>query len=213
MDCQTNDLLKTGKEFGIQYIKRTHFTDMPNNHYHNHFEIYYLLSGERYYFIKDRTYYISEGSLVLIKPYILHKTISTNKPSHERVLISFSKDFTKDFNHCNEKFDFLSCFDAEVNVLVLNKEEQKKVKTVIMKLLEENGSKMPWHDIYLKILLQELLLIINRRIMRGDYGTFEHPNDLHKKISDIVKYINTNYSQHITLAELSAKFFISLSTT
>ena len=209
MDLKSNDLLGIGKEFGIQYVKRAQSTIMPNNHYHSHFEIYYLLSGERYYFIKDRTYFISEGSLVLIKPYTLHKTINTNKSAHERVLINFSTEFTNGFNEYKKDIDFLSCFESEVNVLILSKDEQKKVKSVIMKLLEENGSKMPGYNVYLKILLQELLVLINRRIKRGDHGTFEHPSDLHRKISDIVKYINANYYQHITLEDLSANFFIS----
>jgi hypothetical protein len=69
-----------------------HF-NMQSNHFHDQFELYYLLSGERNYFIKDRTYFVRKGNLIFINTNELHKTTDTGVPNHERVLLRFSKSF------------------------------------------------------------------------------------------------------------------------
>ena len=54
------------RDFVVEYTKSTSGISMSKHHQHNLYEIYYLLSGERYYFIKDRTYHVQKGNLVLI---------------------------------------------------------------------------------------------------------------------------------------------------
>ena len=69
-----NDLVNR-HGYVIEYIKRDTLLNMASNHYHHYYEIYYQLSGERYYFIKDRSYYLTKGNIVLINSYDLHKTL------------------------------------------------------------------------------------------------------------------------------------------
>lgn len=40
----------------IEYDRRIGYFSMTVDHLHDHYELYYLLSGERIYFIKDRSY-------------------------------------------------------------------------------------------------------------------------------------------------------------
>ncbi len=61
-------------------------------HFHDAYEIYYLNKGSRQYYINNQTYSIEAGSLVMIPPYILHKTMDTGL-AHERLLLSFRPDF------------------------------------------------------------------------------------------------------------------------
>ena len=77
--------------FLISHVEDTRQFTMPHNHFQNYPEIYYLLSGERYYFIKDRTYYVTKGSLVLINSYQIHKTLAA------RPHVSESDPFNNDF--------------------------------------------------------------------------------------------------------------------
>ncbi|MBS5302378.1 MAG: AraC family ligand binding domain-containing protein [Firmicutes bacterium] len=46
---------------------------MENSHYHNSFEIYYLLSGNRKMLVEDRVYEFCTSDIVLINPNILHR--------------------------------------------------------------------------------------------------------------------------------------------
>jgi len=79
--------------FYISHTKRTQYFTMPDTHFHDTYEIYYLLSGERYYFIKDKTYHVKKGDLIFIDIYDLHRTIVADTPTHERIVIKFSDKF------------------------------------------------------------------------------------------------------------------------
>ena len=44
------------KLFQVEYVKREEeLFNMDVSHSHNDYELYYLLDGERYYFIKDQS--------------------------------------------------------------------------------------------------------------------------------------------------------------
>ena len=53
------------KQLTIGHIERKGGSlSMPKKHYHERLEIYYLLKGERFYFIDNRTYLVNKGILV-----------------------------------------------------------------------------------------------------------------------------------------------------
>lgn len=58
-------------------------------------------------------------------------------------------------------------------------------------------------------MLIELLLLINRHIRKIPHESFDHPKSIHKKISEVIDYINLNYSEHLTLNKLCKIFYLS----
>lgn len=70
---------------------------MPSNHYHDAYEILYLVSGELYYFIEDRTFQIVSGVLLFINANDLHRLINVNGTMYERVTLLFKREFLRDF--------------------------------------------------------------------------------------------------------------------
>ncbi|NCC55696.1 MAG: cupin domain-containing protein [Erysipelotrichia bacterium] len=84
--------------------------NMPNIHYHNHHEIYYLLSGKRKYFIDNQIYNVNKGDIVLIPKGVLHKTTIADNSYHQRLLISFNDNMIcPDFQEI-----IMQCFDRYV---------------------------------------------------------------------------------------------------
>lgn len=59
-------------------------------HYHNLFEIYFLLEGKCTYFIDNKTYIIEAGDLVLIPGGTIHKTQYPGNVPYSRMLINCS---------------------------------------------------------------------------------------------------------------------------
>jgi YesN/AraC family two-component response regulator len=45
--------------------------------------------------------------------------------------------------------------------------------------------------------------------LKQPYFEFNHPNSLHEKVSEIVKYLNENFSEDINLKKVSEAFYIS----
>ena len=110
---------KKNANFKIDLLKRTHGFKMPALHYHNRYEVYYLLAGEIIYFIKDRVHHIQKGDLVLVNSNDLHKTSSIGKREHKRILIEFNKNFLSAYLANIADLNPLSCFKQKNNLIRL----------------------------------------------------------------------------------------------
>lgn len=202
--------------YGFDHIKQPLFIwkerfqvprNMMSNHYHDAYEIYYLLEGERDYFIKGRTYHIQKGDLILIDVNELHKTMDVS--AHERILLNFRRDFLPAAFQNTLQNDLFSCFHQDNNLLRLNTPEQDFVRDLLMKMLAENEAVRSDSMLYLQALLTELLIFLNRLMAQKSTGDFLFPNSIHQKISEIVVYMTANYQENITLGGISERFEIS----
>lgn len=75
--------------YSIQHMKRKGITAMPRPHSHNLAELYYLIQGERVYFVDDRVITVHKGELILISGRELHSTASSEVAEFERILINY----------------------------------------------------------------------------------------------------------------------------
>ena len=50
----------------IDEVIRDYEFTMQTKHFHDSFELYFLLEGERYYFIDRETYHVKKGMVVLV---------------------------------------------------------------------------------------------------------------------------------------------------
>ncbi len=196
------------KGFFIDYIKRMTPYQMECKHYHNQYEIYYLISGDRNYFIQDRVYHVEQGDLMIIRPNVLHKTVSCNPSSHERILIEFDTSFFENFLATKE-IELLDVFYKECSILHLDEAEKKQIVYCLNKLMQESKNNGTDHNLALKVYFLELLIHINRFYKELNALDYDHPSKLHKRISEIITYINLNYGNDIGLDTLSKEFSIS----
>lgn len=195
--------------FIVELIKRVKTYNMPSMHYHDHLEIYYMLSGERYYCIKDSIYHVKKGDLVLIGENELHKTMQASTAYHERILINFKKEQLDDMPINLGNVNIMSCFKRTA-VLRLTVEEQKFVEHLLIKMIRENQLQSKGYTIYMKLLLAELMLFFLRHDESPpDMDDFESLDPLQKKIREIVQFLNMNFMEKITLESLSEKYFMS----
>lgn len=193
--------------FSVEYAKRSEHFDMKRIHYHENYEVYYLLSGERNYFIKDKFFRISKGDLVFIDEYELHKTMAAPIPEHERILLYFQKEFMGQEQKLLHG-DF-SPFQQGPPVLSLNIHEQKFVEDLLYKTLAEHRDGGREHETYIRALVTELIIFSMRCNEKRLNRSVESKNPRHRKVSEIVQYINRNYASRLTLTSLSEHFYIS----
>src|SRR5690554_25267 len=193
--------------FLIEHIKRpeTPF-NMPAKHYHDQFEIYYLLSGERYYFIENRTYHVKKGDLVLINKNLLHRTNTTNKHAHERILLQFDNIYIDIFKEEFKDMDLYYCFKTKQNVYSLDPEEQLWVENHLFRIMKENKNKERWYQFYIKILIIELLIFLNRITRTKKPIRDTYLDQTHEKISEIASFINSHYNDDLSLNTLAEAF-------
>lgn len=186
-----------------------HSFSMLQHHFHQTYELYYLRSGERYYFINDRSYHIMPGNLVLIPPLVLHKTSEAASTHHERILINFQEGFIAGLQ-AELGLDLLAAFQA-YPVIRPAAGSNAALEAILGKLLAESSGREHGGAGYQKLLLAELLLFIYREVRKqpAPNASQAHPSELHHHVSLIARHINHHYREPLSLSAIAAQFHIS----
>ncbi|KRF39851.1 helix-turn-helix domain-containing protein [Paenibacillus sp. Soil787] len=192
-------------DFEISFAKQPTNLPMQRTHYHEHYEIYYLFAGERYFYIENRTYHVKKGSLIFIKKHDIHKTLEGGK-LHERAIVYFTDAFLEPYR--GSHLDLLLSPFMQINrVIDFNNLEQNYIENLLFQMNNEyTNPNRHGQALYFETLLVQLLLFASRKAADTAETAYLPMN---KKIAEITEYCNTHYMKILTMKEASAQFFIS----
>jgi len=196
--------------FQLDHKKQDEVFTMQHTHCHDHFELYYLFAGERYYLLEDQIYHVVQGDLVFIPPNMVHQTAEGGTGNHERVVIYFTESFLKDVcPERQEREDLLGCFSHDVKAMRVAGSRQACVEDLIRRMLREVRSDRAYAVMYQKALLMQLLIftVRNRHDQKEHYFRPESP--LHRRVHKIVGYIRRNCHHSLSLEAIAKEFYIS----
>lgn len=192
----------------IEFDRRQGYYTMAINHMHPEYELYFLFSGQRSYFIKDRSYPVQAGDLVFIKSGEVHKTTDVGVPEHERIVIYYKEHYFRSLPP--ELGQLLSTpFLSDTPLLRLPVHERLHIENILRSLLEELQHAQPGYQLAIQHAAAELLLRTARYLKKNETAPLEHVSPMHEKISEIVRYINDHYAERIDLPMLSERFYVS----
>jgi AraC-like DNA-binding protein len=192
-------------EFEITFVKQTGNIPMRRTHYHEHYEIYYLFAGERYFYVEDRIYHLKKGSMIFIKKHDIHKTLEGGD-LHERAVVYFTDAFLEQYRSSHLKL-LLSPFMQAHRVIDFNNLEQNYMENLLFQMNNEySDPDRPGQALYFESLLLQLLLFASRKAAETAKTVYSPMN---KKIAEVIEYCNSHYMRTLTLKEVSSQFFIS----
>jgi YesN/AraC family two-component response regulator len=193
--------------FFIEQIKRAGPFSMDSDHYHETYEIYYLLAGERSYYINNLIYTLRKGDLIFINKNELHRTTSKGSARHERILINFEEVFLqKTLANYDLSIPFLT---TQSLLLRPGVHEQGAIETILFSMLKEQEEHRSQQVPYLQTLLIQLFIEMNRvqEISREPIAPESSEKQL--KVYEMIDYLQAHYVEKLTLEQLSETFFIS----
>ena len=176
----------------IEKGKRGDFSPLQPDHYHNFYEIFYLLSGQCHFLLKDTVYELEKGDLVFIAPGELHHSLYNEGENCEICMIYFKKEHLL----INSQDNTLS-FMGSVPALY-----RESFVGLLSRMISEYAGIDEYSDAFLSVHLQELLLMLKRHSVLDE----KEPALLHSRDADILlatKYIYKNFKQHLSLEEVS----------
>ena len=88
---------------------------MTEPHSHEFYELYFLLDGEREFFVENKMFKVSKNTIVVVPPFSLHKT---EGGPYKRVNINISPELLSPFHN-----DFLMNISKEIAVSKLSKND------------------------------------------------------------------------------------------
>lgn len=187
----------------IQHMKRKGITAMPRPHSHELTELYYLLEGERVYFVDDRVITVHKGELILIPGNELHATASSEIAEFERILINYDPALLPPV--LRSRAQWFSSRGYRLFRLTLR--EQDEAESLLNRMLEECRQQRPFYETSIITLLTELMILLQRSETTSQAGATRHP--LHQLVTEVATYIRDHYRESLTLEQTATHFFIS----
>jgi AraC-like DNA-binding protein len=185
------------------FIEKDLFTGaMGAMHHHASLELYYLVKGEREYFIEDAFFKLTEGDMVLIPQNLLHRTAGKGA---SRFLVYFSEALLQKFFTEGALAPLLSNRPC---VFRPDETERARISMIFSSLLSEytraEREQSPPSEPLVAGYLYQLLFTMTYG--NNTYVPHEYADE---RIAQVVRYINENYNHITDIEEIAEHFFIS----
>lgn len=183
----------------ISYEKVSNQRKICQVHYHEEYELYYLINGETKYFVGDEIFHLCEGDFILVPKEILHYTDSEQCLHNERILVNFGEDMI------DESAAPILARLSQEKLIYMPSGKRYQAEELLQRLLTEYDEKNEHYSLILKLGITELLILLYR------WGNSSRPNltETDKMMQKISEFIRKNYDTDLSLKLLSQYFSIS----
>ena len=189
LDCFYNLKLDCATDYA--YIENPRGMTQP--HHHNDFEIYFLLSGNRKYFIQNTIYTLRPNQIVIFKPNIPHQvTVNLNIP-YERQLLYIAPTFFSEILNNNPSIEKI----VNKQFFNLSNENFTEALGFITKINEEFKKNDKYSLDSIRNIISELLIFLDRN--NDTSNIIIDKSDL--RIQTAINYILEHYSEPISMSE------------
>ncbi len=197
-------------DFELQYKRDTYLKDVELHH-HDFYELYFLINGDVTYTIESRQYHVHPGDLLLISPRELHQIcIRPEMSAYERYVLWVDPQLLSKYS--TSLSDLTRNLDPagpiQGNLLRIKPEDHGKLHKLFELLWQECESDSYGSDLLRQSLLIQLLVIINRMADRSSVK-YEEASHSSKAVSQVVEYINSHYSEPLSLDSLAELVYVS----
>lgn len=195
----------------ISRIIRNFEFNMPAKHTHDEYEIYYLISGERSYFIENQIYHVRAGDLVFINKNTIHMTSQFGDSYHERIVIELKNEPLASVLACTGELKLSQFFSQHQGIIELMPEDQKYVLTLLDGIAEEIRTRDPGYRLMAISKLIRLLFFSLRYLECNEPVPPLSQTATHQKISEVASYISSNCISAGSLEQVAGHFYMSKS--
>ncbi len=181
------DIKRLSEEIGknkISSVKRIIYKDFPI-HWHEYYEIEYIVSGHGTYVINNNEYHFEAGSIFFMTPIDFASLIYEGEPI-TLINISFSESWIS---------------DRIINSISSHGFINNYPETLCSKIFEELSSGKKHSSNYVRFALGCILIDVIRSIKSSNSNAKAFKSD--KIISDMLTYIHAHFREDLTLCTLS----------
>ncbi|WP_246066857.1 AraC family transcriptional regulator [Paenibacillus koleovorans] len=176
-------------------------------HRHESYEMYYLSSGQRTFYIGGTNYHVNQGEIVLIDRLEIHKVMDLARTQRTGFLLSFEEDFLEPIFNEPQRKELLSVFKHKV--IRFTEVERVRLEQQLNKLHREAYAREDQFGTYARLLLGELFIMLGRRCRLTEEADLIKHEPKNRKIEEVLAYIHAHYREKLSLEQLAQLFFIS----
>jgi AraC-type DNA-binding domain-containing proteins len=197
---------------GIGRIARDSDFCVPLGFLRNEYQIHYLYSGKRLYFVNGECYTMEAGSIALIDKKRIPKTCIIGGQYHDRLLIELKGDVFIELGRLLG-FDFEKLFDQYYGVYDLKEiPEANEVLAELEQLIVNKGS---LQEVLVKSKVLGLLCMVptwkEKKVVKNQEKAIESSVSKQKRVHQVADYISKNYEKIHSVEALAETFYMSKS--
>lgn len=201
-------MLKEGQLLLVQQLEEEASTSMSASHMHDYYEIYYLISGKRRYFINHTLYDIDCGDVILIDKGDIHRTQAIDiGEKYERYLIHFSPELIEKINPLFPAEELLKCFEAKK--LHIAAPNMHNFNSLLRKLENECRYEDEFNQQLCIVHFVELLINLNKNSSQKNLRLTDDLTEYEDRIQSVCRYICNYYNRPINLEEIAKIAYMS----
>lgn len=173
-------------------------------HYHAQYELIYISVSHGIRFVGDSVFQFSAGDLVLVGPYLPHLWLNrpsgSNNEKVNTIVLKFTDDFIGEGTFTNPEFSKIKKMFAQSKYgISFGGNVSQKLHEELINVNELSNAEQ---SIKLLSILHTLSLTEDREILSStDMRQYTSENS--DKIDTVLKYISDNYSNNISLEDIS----------
>ena len=183
----------------LLYQNETDTFNMGRPHFHDEYELYYLQSGSRLFFIKDRVYPMVSGCLAFVDGGELHRAFSPDNLPHSRFVACIRRDeLTGSLASLAGPFQNGGC-------IALTPRDQYYLEGLIAQIIEECEGRRTMKHYAIELMVKQMLLFT----LRHSTDSEPEPKYGGSVITRALSAIDSSYAKPISLSALCADLGVS----
>ncbi len=207
-DKVSRDILSDNSDFAIERMHYSKNINMSDSHFHQHYEILYIQSGLRNLSINNAaSYELSHSTIALLRPNVIHKTISVGDSKQTRILLNISRNFMNKLTECVSPA-IAHCFN--VPLLHLTSYDASILNYFFTELLD-NSPSSPLYKEKIQINMQKILLLLTDIYYNINSESEAVLNQTTaERVNYVIEYFQKNFSSPTVLTDAAQKLHISI---
>ena len=195
------------EDFRLFHLKDDRGTNMEY-HYHEFYKLLFLLSGSGSYVVEGRHYRLTPGDIVLVGSRCVHKPQFEPGISYERIILYISPELLR--LNSTQEYHLEDAFSGKLgHVLRPTDDFRRKMLNLFSQLETEMGGRAPGRGILSRCTLLRILVEIGDELVKSESQLPGPITPKDGKILDILRYLDSNLEEDISIDELASRFYIS----
>ena len=192
---------------GVQCNGYSPASNMERTHYHDCFEIYFQISGDRYLLSNGKFHHLEAGELLWIRSFDLHQSFQGQSPTGIRAVAYFPEEYLRQV--FPERGDeLLGLFTGAFQRMRLDGWQQRKTWELLYELEQgvETGQ-----DLYCRFVFGQLILLMEQW-SHGKLPSFQDTpsiNPKYDRIASVLAYLKAHRGERLRLEDVAGEFFVT----
>ena len=158
--------------------------------------------------MEQQCFHMERGDLLVIRPGQYHRPAMLDQSNYERITLNFQDALLQHFSTAKSNLSAIFREPSNQTVFFVHLSDEQlhhylSLVSAIESLLDNDAFGT---DVIIQSLLTQLFVLINRAFRTSDQQT---SNIMPKLIRDLLRYIDSNLSEKITLETLEHEFYLN----